>query len=185
MTPMDVNDELIVRRALLEDAPDIRLLINASIRQLASPYYNPAQIESSLQYLFGVDSTMIADGTYFIVKAGSAVIGAGGWSYRITPFGGDQEKTVRNAKSRVPGIDAAVIRAMYVHPDWKRRGLGNLIITTCEHAARTQGFTTFELVATLSGVAFYINQGYQEADRIKHRLPDETLLDFVHMTKTT
>jgi GNAT superfamily N-acetyltransferase len=174
-----------IRRALPEDAPDLRLLIDASIRKLGGKFYTPEQVESSLAHVFGVDSTMIADGTYFVVVAGSDIIGAGGWSFRLTPFGGDQEHTVRDASVRVPGKDPAVIRAMYVHPDWARRKIGHLIITTCEHAARAAGFQAYELVATLSGVTFYKNQGYHQVEEIAHRLPDGVLIDFVRMAKTS
>jgi len=196
-----VREEIQVRRALLEDAPHIAKLIDASIRKLAAGYYDPAQIESSLKHLFGVDSTMIMDQTYFVAEVRKAVpapkkppqglpqntppliVAAGGWSFRRTPFGGDQEQTVRDADTRDPRIDPAVIRAMYVHPDWARKKLGHLIITACEHAARAAGFSSYELVATLSGVSFYEKQGYSKKETIEHRLPDGTLLDFIRMAK--
>jgi len=191
-----VTGEIQVRRALLEDAPHIATLIDASIRKLAAGYYDPAQIESSLKHLFGVDSTMITDQTYFVAEVRKAeptprlpqntpslIVAAGGWSFRRTPFGGDQEKTVRDADTRDPSNDPAVIRAMYVHPDWARKKLGHLIITACEHAARAAGFSSYELVATLSGVSFYEKQGYSKIESIEHRLPDGTLLDFIRMAK--
>jgi len=176
---------VLIRRALPEDAPGIRSLIDASIRKLGGKFYTPEQVESSLSHVFGVDSTMISDGTYFVVEVEKEIIGAGGWSFRLTPFGGDQEHAVRDASVRAPGKDPAVIRAMYVHPDWARRKIGHLIITTCEHAARAAGFQSYELVATLSGLTFYKNQGYHQVEEIAHRLPDGVLIDFVRMAKTS
>lgn len=185
-----LTEEIHVRRALEEDAPHLTELIDLSIRKLASGYYDPEQIESSLKHLFGVDSTMIADRTYFVAELKSdthstpnRIIAAGGWSRRRTPFGGDQEQAVRNAELRDPSTDPAVIRAMYVHPEWARQKLGHLIITTCEHAARAADFKWFELVATLSGVSFYEKQGYVASESIAHFLPDGTRLDFVRMVK--
>ena len=184
-----VLKEFHVRRALIGDAPHISKLIDVSIRKLAAKYYDSDQIESSLKYLFGVDSTMIADRTYFIVEVGAAskterlIVAAGGWSHRKTPFGGDQETAVRDAGIRDPNVDPAVIRAMYVHPDWARRKLGHLIITTCEHAARKAGYSSFELFATLSGVEFYLNQGYVHRQNLDAQLPDGTKLPICRMTK--
>jgi GNAT superfamily N-acetyltransferase len=56
---------------------------------------------------------------------------------------------------RNPVTDPAIIRAFFVHPDWTRKGIGRLLLDTCESAAREAGFRTFELVATLTGIPLY------------------------------
>lgn len=176
-------DDVLFRRALEEDAPDIQRLIEASIRVLGGRYYNSKEVESSLIHLFGVDSTMIRDGTYFVAVAHQMVVGSGGWSNRLTPFGGDQARDVRNAALRDPQKDPAIIRAMYVHPEWARRNIGQRIIRTCEQAAQAAGFTKMELVATLSGVDFYLKQGYAQQERVDIPLPDGTIIGAYRMTK--
>jgi len=171
------------RRALAEDAPELRLLVEASIRGIGSRYYSPRQVESSLVHLFGVDSTMIADSTYSVATTSNQIIGAGGWSFRKTPFGGDQATDIRNAEIRVPGVDPAIIRAMYVHPDWARMKIGQMILTMCEFAARRAGFERLELVATLSGLQFYEKQGYKRQEKVDIPLPDGVVIEAYKMAK--
>lgn len=175
--------EVSVRQAVREDGPAIESLIDASIRILGGRFYGEALIESSLKYVFGVDTTMIDDGSYLVIESKGAIIGAGGWSHRKTPFGGDQAMPVRDAELRQPGRDAAVIRAMYVHPDWAKMAIGRLIIETCEKVARAAGFRDLELVATLSGVAFYERMGYTQREVIHYEMGDGLLIDFVRMEK--
>jgi len=174
---------LLIRQAVSDDIWAIEQLIEPSIRVLGGRFYNEAEIESSLRFVFGADTTMIEDGTYMVIAAQQRIIGAGGWSHRWTPFGGDQATPVRDADFRVPGKDPAIIRAMYVHPDWARRGIGTTIIETCESAAQNAGFLDLELVATLSGVAFYERMGYQKTESIHYVMDDGTTIEFVRMSK--
>ncbi|MFT4605706.1 MAG: GNAT superfamily N-acetyltransferase [Rhodothermales bacterium] len=172
-----------IRVAQAADAPALTGLIDASIRGLGARFYSPEQISSSLTHLFGVDSVMIGDGTYFAVEDGDNLVGAGGWSFRKTPFGGDAAGYVRDERMRVPGSDAAIIRAMYVHPEHTRKGIGGLVLKASEDAAAAQGFDRFELVSTLSGVAFYRSMGYRGMDAVQVNLPDGTVIDCLRMEK--
>ena len=54
---------------------------------------------------------------------------------------------------------------MYTHPGHARRGLGQLILRTCERAARDAGFTHAELLATLAGEPLYLAHGWHEFER--------------------
>ncbi|HMV27810.1 MAG TPA: GNAT family N-acetyltransferase, partial [Anaerolineales bacterium] len=58
------------------------------------------------------------------------------------------------------------IRAMYTHPNHVRKGIGKLIITLCEEAAKAEGFTKMELVATLSGEPLYRTCGFEAYENI-------------------
>src|SRR5262245_11146947 len=58
--------EIELRLASAEDIPALRALIPVSVRVLSEGYYTPAQIESALVHIFGVDTQLIADGTYFV-----------------------------------------------------------------------------------------------------------------------
>lgn len=172
-----------IRAAVLADVPALEALVDASIRVLGANYYSASEIESSMRYVFGTDTTMIRDGTYVVLESAEGILGAGGWSFRRTPFGGDQATPVRNADHRKPGIDPAVIRAMFVHPSAARLGVGSRILEACEARAQEAGFARLELVATLSGVAFYERMGYHAAETLHYRMADDTFIDFVRMEK--
>ncbi len=178
-----VPSGLTLRRARLADAPGVSALVEASIRGLAARHYSAQQVESSLVHLFGVDTQMIADGTYFVVEADGQIVGAGGWSRRWTPYGGDQAAALRDASLRDPAQDAAAIRAFYVHPAWARQGIGRLLLDASEAAARQAGYTRFELVSTLSGQALYTGAGYRAAEPLRIALPDGVVLDGTRMVK--
>jgi hypothetical protein len=60
-----------IRPALTEDVPVLRALIEASVRGLQAQDYTPAQLESALKSVYGVDSQLIADGTYYVAEADS------------------------------------------------------------------------------------------------------------------
>jgi len=178
-----ISSDISLRPAVLSDVPALVVLIDASIRVLGGRYYTESEVDRSLKYVFGADTTMIEDGTYVVVEAEGLMIGAGGWSHRWTPFGGDQATPVRDAQFREPGKDPAVIRAMYVHPEWARQGIGGLIIRACESAAHDAGFEDLELVATLSGVEFYERHGYDQNETFDYVMGDGSTIAFIRMEK--
>ena len=173
-----------IRLAVPADIPVLRELIQASVRGLQAGDYTPAQLENALKTVYGVDSQLIADGTYFAAEAdGPLVVGCGGWSKRKTLYGGDQWSG-REDLLLDPRKDAAKIRAFFIHPEWARRGIGSLILEACESAARAAGFTRFEMGSTLTGVAFYRAKGYVELEPLAVPLADGESLPIVHMAKT-
>jgi GNAT superfamily N-acetyltransferase len=185
MQPPDIH----IRNATLEDIPRLREIIEASVRGLQPGYYSPAQIEGALESVYGVDTQLIADGTYFAAElADSAeceptIVACGGWSKRRTLFGGDQY-AAREDSLLNPACDAAKIRAFFVHPQWARRGIGGMILEACETAAREAGFTQLEMGATLSGVPFYRAKGYVAVEDYEAPLSNGSALPIVRMTKT-
>jgi len=168
-----------LRVATEEDIAALNALIPASVRGLSQGHYTPAQIASALIYVFGVDSQLIADGTYFVVEHDGQIVGAGGWSKRKTLYGGDQSKADDDSL-----LDAAHIRAYYVHPDWARQGIGGRIMRACEAAAQAAGFTRLDLGSTAQGEAFYRAMGYEVSERLEIPMPDGTALPYAEMTKT-
>ena len=114
----------------------------------------------------GLDTTLIADRTYFVVEADGELAGCGGWSRRATLYGGDHTAG-RDAALLDPAADAARVRAMYTHPDHVRRGVGSLILELCEAAAAAEGFRRLELAATLSGEPLYRRHGFVETERFE------------------
>ena len=187
-----------IRQAVPADISVLRALIDASVRGLQAQDYTPAQIESALATVYGVDTQLIADGTYFVAEAvesvGAAapavqesttdatIVGCGGWSKRKTLYGGDQW-TGREAALLDPQQDAAKIRAFFVHPSWARRGIGSIILEACESAALTAGFTRFEMGATLTGVQLYQARGYVVRENLEVPLPAGQNLPLVPMEK--
>ncbi len=172
-----------LRLASPADVPALRVLIDASVRGLQAADYSPAQIEAALGTVFGVDTQLIADGTYFVMEADQMIAGCGGWSKRRTLYGGDQFHT-RADDLLDPRTDAAKIRAFFVHPNFARRGIGSAILNACEHAAAEAGFSRFELGATLTGVPLYTTRGYHPVEHIQVPLGGGITLPVIRMEKT-
>ena len=152
------------RQARRNDLPALRSLMDLAISELQKPFLTAAEIASS-HAIMGLDTQLIEDGTYFVIEAEGGIAGCGGWSRRATLYGGDQSPG-RNAALLDPARDAARVRAMYTHPAFTRRGIGRLILTLCEEAARQKGFVRAELMATLAGEPLYRACGYQVVDRV-------------------
>jgi GNAT superfamily N-acetyltransferase len=171
-----------VRRAGLDDIARIRSLIELSVRRLGAQDYSAAQLEAALRGAFGVDSQLLRDQTYFLALDGELAVGAGGWSYRKTLFGGDA-RADRDPGALDPAIDAARIRAFFVHPDYARRGIASTLLRLCEEDARGRGFTRFELMATLPGQRFYRERGYLAAEPLHWKMDGGETIAFVPMRK--
>lgn len=178
-----------IRPALVTEIPVLRELIDASVRRLQSSDYSPKQIDAALRTVFGVDSQLIDDGTYLVVQTvppdsndHPVIVACGGWSKRKTLFGGDRWRDRRDDMLD-PAIDAAKIRAFFIHPDWARQGVGTLLLDACESAARAAGFTRFEMGATLTGAKLFAKRGYVAVERIDIPLEGEITLPIIHMVK--
>lgn len=172
-----------LRKAELSDIPAIEALIDASVRGLATTDYTPDQIDAALRTAFSVDTQLIDDGTYFVVERDGQLAACGGWSYRKTLCGGSHH-AVRDAAPMDPAVEAAKIRAIFVHPNWARQGFGRLLLRAAEEAAMAAGFHRFEMGATLTGVPLYLREGYQIVERIEIPLERGLLLPVVRMEKT-
>ena len=159
------NDSFVLRIATPGDLAAITRLMTASIADLQKGFLTPAEIEASKD-IMGLDTQLIADGTYFVVEEGPAIVGCGGWSRRKTLFGGDHTAG-RDAGFLDPATDAAKIRAMYTDPGHVRRGIGKLVLHACEHAAAAAGFTRVEMAATLAGVPLYEAAGYRKIEAFR------------------
>jgi GNAT superfamily N-acetyltransferase len=184
---MSADFNLSLRLATPADIPALRQLIETSVRTLQRNDYTPEQIEGALGTVLGLDTQLVADGTYLIAEARAActrrVAGCGGWSKRKTLFGSDHAQ-VREPELLDPKTDAAKIRAFFIHPDFARRGIGSKILAACESAARSAGFSRFEMGATLTGVPLYLARGYQILDRIEVPLQNGHTLPVVRMSKS-
>jgi GNAT superfamily N-acetyltransferase len=170
-----------LRLALTEDIPALVRLNEKSVRALSVGFYTEAQIESALRYVFGPDTQLIADRTYYVIETDAGnLIAAGGWSRRKTLYGGDQMKEATDPLLD-PAKDAARLRAFFVHPAWARRGLGRQIFDRCSADAARAGFKSLELVATLPGEPLYLAVGFAPLEGSTVVLPDGEKLAVVHM----
>ena len=174
--------DIILRKANLSDRPAIARLIELSARALSREEYSDEQIEGAIASVYGVDSDLIHDGTYFVAEATDVLVGCGGWSRRRTLFGGDQY-AARSSDPLDPSREAARIRAFFVHPEWARRGIGRAILERCEAEARACGFRSLELMATLPGLKLYRAHGYVGSERVAYDLGGGLSIDFVPMRK--
>ncbi|MEC7933470.1 MAG: GNAT family N-acetyltransferase [Pseudomonadota bacterium] len=146
------------RLARPDDEAALSAVMTLAIEQLQSPFLSPEQVRASRAFM-GIDRRLIADGTYFLVEAAGRIAGCGGWSRRATPYGGDHSAG-RDDRLLDPGREAAKVRAMYTHPEHVRKGVGTLILSLCEAAARAEGFSALDLSATMAGAPLYRRFGF-------------------------
>lgn len=175
-----------IRVARSSDIPAAQAVIAASARGLQLGDYTPAQIESAITHVYGVDSQLVADGTYFVAEDvgenAARIVACGGWSKRKTLYGGDNWRE-RKDDLLDPAVDPAKIRAFFIHPDFARKGIGTMLLSACENAARDSGFTRFEAGATLTGVKLFAARGYVATDEILLPLEESVTIRVVHMVK--
>src|SRR5262245_30314693 len=169
-----------LRLATSADVPRLHELIERSVRELSVGYYSAAQIESSLRHVFGPDTQLIEDQTYFVIEGPAGeLVASGGWS-RQTLYGGDQMKSAADPLLD-PATQPARIRAFFVHPDWARRGLARQLFEQCAAEAARAGFRVLELGATLPGEPLYRALGFVLVERTEAKLPDGEVLPILHM----
>ncbi|MBI1765562.1 MAG: GNAT family N-acetyltransferase [Acidobacteria bacterium] len=171
-----------IRPARADEIPALEQLIARSVRALSVGYYTLRQIELALVHVFGVDSQLIADGTYFVAEVAGQLAACGGWSKRRTLYGGDQMKAGED-NLLDPRSEAARIRAFFVDPAFARRGIGKQLLAACEAAARAAGFTRLEMGATLPGEPLYTAAGYRAVEHLAAPLPEGETLPIIRMEK--
>lgn len=171
-----------LRVASRDDVPALRALIDASARGLSGGYYTPEQIDAAVAHVFGVDTQLIADGTYHLVDSPEGPVAAGGWSARRTLYGGDQMKAAEDPLLD-PATEPARIRAFFVHPAWARRGLARRLYAECARAAWAAGFRSFELMATRPGEPLYAALGFAVVERVTVALPGGVDVPFARMRR--
>ncbi len=173
-----------LRLATPADVPELGRLIEQSVRALSAGYYTGPQIESALVHVFGPDTQLIADQTYYVIEGeAKGLEAAGGWSRRRTLYGGDQMKSGADPLLD-PATEAARLRAFFVRPTCARRGLGRRLFGACAAAAARAGFRRLELVATLPGEPLYLALGFMPLQRTAVALPGGEALPVVRMARS-
>jgi GNAT superfamily N-acetyltransferase len=165
-----------LRVATPADASAAEALMKDSTAAIFPASYDPQQTASSVRYVARADPMLLEDGTYFVLEVGDELVACGGWSRRGRPYMGSGDAS-DDDRLLDPATEPAHVRAMFVRPDWTRRGLGRRIIEECEAAARAEGFRQLNLVATLPGVPLYRACGFTPTGEVE----DVVLADGVRL----
>jgi GNAT superfamily N-acetyltransferase len=172
-----------LRLARESDVPQLEALVPLASRALQASDYSQAQLDAALGGdIYGVDLQLIRDGTYYVAELEQRIVGCGGWSRRKSRYGGSKARNEPDAELD-PAVDAARMRAFYVHPHFARRGIGRSIVLACEEALVARGFRRVDIMATLAGARLYGSLGYRELERVDVPMPAGIALPCVRMTK--
>jgi len=178
----------VLRLAVAADVRPITQLMQTSTRSLFPSVYSPEQTASALIHVAQLDPVLIEDGTYFVHETPvgpdgrGGLVACGGWSRRAKLYRGSGD---RDDDHRLldPATEPARIRAMFVHPDWTRRGLGRAILEACTEAAAREGFSDLILMATRPGIPLYTSFGFVEVEPVNIPMPDGVELGGALMTR--
>jgi GNAT superfamily N-acetyltransferase len=170
------------RIATLDDLDALREVMRRSIESLQTGFLTPEQVHVS-HTVMGLDTQLVKDGTYFVVEKDGRIAGCGGWSWRSTLYGGDDSMVSREPEALDPAKDAARIRAMYTDPDFARQGVGRMVISLCEEAAKSAGFRRTTMMATMAGVPLYEACGYVQVEPVLSAPVDGIRVPLVRMEK--
>ena len=171
-----------LRTALASDIPAMEALIARSGIELSEGFYTPEQAQAITRHVFGVDTQLVADHTYFVIEQAGELLACGGWSKRSTLFGADRAKTGPDPLLD-PASQPARIRAFFVSPDAARQGLGRMLLRHCTEQAAAAGFRALELAATMPGVPLYEAAGFTILERMELALPGGVQVPLARMRK--
>ena len=175
--------EIKIRVLTVAEIPAVAELVAASVRGLQGGEYGERERDAALRTVFTVDTRLVADGGYFGAFDGDKLLGCGGWSGRKTLYGGDHQVEALEPEWMDPEVDAAKIRAIFVHPSIARRGVGRMLLRAAEDGARRANFRSFEMGSTLTGVALYSREGYFEVGRMMVPVGEGLSIEVVRMVK--
>jgi putative acetyltransferase len=77
--------------------------------------------------------------------------------------------------------DAAVVRSIYVRPEYQCRGLGRQLALALVESAREAGLQGLELDASLNSVLFYEALGFRRMGDVEHRFASGVAMPCVRM----
>jgi GNAT superfamily N-acetyltransferase len=96
---------------------------------------------------------------------------------------GAKRSTAETTRWRRWNRSCSILRAIFVHPEFARQGLGSAILALAERAALAEGFRRFEMGSTLTGVALYRLKGYREVEHIEVPVGAGETISVVRMMK--
>lgn len=116
-----------IRVATPTDIPALQKLIERSGIELLVGFYTPEQAHAITREVFGVDTQLIQDGTYFAIEDQTWIVACRDWSKRSTPYGSDKHKVAPD-RLLAPATEPAKIRAFFVDCGMERLGLGSILM---------------------------------------------------------
>ena len=149
-----------IRRAVPADCPSIHEAHTRAIRELCSIDYEPAQIEAWAGARQPTDYLKpVASGRLYVAVLDGNVVG-------FSEFHKDSQE----------------LKAVYVNPDYTRRGIGKALFEHLCNEARGDGINSLWLNASLTAVPFYLAVGCRREKVMTHRLGGDVELACVRMT---
>ncbi len=153
-----------IRRATPADRPALEDMKERSISALLDPLMTSEQ-RTEMRRITPFDPALIEDGTYYVATVNGWIAASGGWSRRAALFSPNGQGTC-DAPLLDPKTDSAGVRAMYTNPDFARKGLGSIVLSTALAAARLAGFRRAQLLATVSGERMYRAAGWRSDEKV-------------------
>ena len=115
------------------------------------------------------------------------------WAGRMTPHGVQRGLQAPGIKGFVAEFDDEVVgfavlcessvRAIYVHPDFQKRGIGSRLLSRLEEEAFSKGLGTVNLNAALNARSFYEANGYHVVRKTRFPLNEELSMGSLEMMK--
>jgi putative acetyltransferase len=162
-----------VRDAEPDDAETVAAAHVAAIEELGPAAYDDAQVAAWAERPGGADpyreQARDEDHTFVVGEQGSHVVGFG----HLVPPGKREEGREHVGE----------VRAVYVHGEHVRDGVGTALLEHLEAAARERGLRSLELTASMNAVGFYERHGFERVEETVHETTGGVALAVVVMRK--
>lgn len=172
-----MTEPFVTRVAVPADRDAILELHHLSLRTLGRGFYDDLEIESYLRHAPTLEDYLLEDGTYYLAHARERLVGCGGWSLKPPAYNAVTQEAP-------PAVASPRVRAMFVHPDFARRGIGRLLLADIERAVLEKDHREILIDATLGGLLLYERCGYRRVGQKVAALPDGASMHFVSLRKS-
>jgi GNAT superfamily N-acetyltransferase len=173
------DDILTIRLAEADEKAELIGIHHRALRELSFGFMKRATVEAFIQSVNTLEDHLLDDRTYYVVTIGGQIAACGGWSLR-TP--GYQTLTKDDTTARHAAVPT--IRAMFVNPDFARRGIGRRLLGHIESEIRDRRFLEAKLTATPMGRPLYERCGWSLANSSRLTFPGDQKLLVYNMSKT-
>ena len=152
------------------DLAGIDALLGRSYPALLKGAYDPSVLVTAIPLISRANPSLVASGTYFVVKEAGRILGAGGWTFAVPGGGG--------GASGVGHIRHVVTDHTHV-----REGIGRALMEHVLSDARAAGTRRMECYSTLMAVPFYASVGFEEVAPMSIALRPGIDFPAVHMRR--